>query len=338
VARALPFGGMTGPGSPDVSVIVPTRDRWSLLSTHALPSATCQEGVVAEVIVVDDGSTDGTAEALAAIADPRLRHLRHEQPLGVSAARNTGIAAATGRWIAFLDDDDLWAPWKLARQLAAADGDGAPWGYAGAIVVDEASRPLYSLPLPPAPSIRAALEHGNVVPAGPSNVVVRADLIEAVGGFDESLGQGEDWDVWLLLAKEAEPSVRDEVLVATLSHRERSIHRYRRDVLGELERMLSKHRPVTRADRLEAAQWLAAQQYRGGRRYLASRTYLRAAVRQQSPGNLVAAAGALAGERGMRWAARLMLDLRGASHLADDRAPVAVEPPWLERYRPGAGT
>ena len=95
---------------PEVSVVVPTRDRWELLSTCALPSATCQEGVAIEVIVVDDGSSDGTAAGLAALDDPRVLTVRHDRPRGVSAARNSGIRAARGTWLAFLDDDDLWAP------------------------------------------------------------------------------------------------------------------------------------------------------------------------------------------------------------------------------------
>lgn len=325
---------MTESGTPEVTVVIPTRDRSQLLATHALPSALCQEGVSLEVVVVDDGSSDGTSERIGELDDPRLRTLRHEAPRGVSAARNTGIAAARGEWIAFLDDDDLWAPWKLERQLAAARSAGAPWVYAAAIVVGDGARPLYAHPLPDAASVAAALEGGNIVPAGPSNVVARTDLVRRLGGFDESLSQGEDWDVWLKLARTARPAVCDEVLVATLSHAERSIFRYRPNALDDIERMLAKHRPVTREDRLGASQWLAGQHHRAGNRLRASATYLRAAVAYRSPGNLPAALGALGGERGMRLASRLLLRTRGVSHLESRRLPVAVEPPWLERYRP----
>ncbi|MEP6811387.1 MAG: glycosyltransferase family A protein [Actinomycetota bacterium] len=324
---------MTGSDRPDVSVVIPTRDRWELLSTHALPSAMCQEDVSLEIIVVDDGSSDATADGLAAVTNPQVRTIRHERPKGVSAARNSGIAAARGTWIAFLDDDDLWAPWKLSRQLAAAEAGAAGWVYAAAIVVDEATRPLYALPLPSASAVAAELQGGNVVPAGPSNIVARADLVRQLGGFDETLSQGEDWDVWLLLAGSGPPVVYPEVLVATLSHGERSIHRYRPDAMREIERMLAKHRPVTRQDRLGTAQWLADQHHRGGRRYRAAATYLRAAVLYRSPGNLPPAAGALFGARGMRLASRLLLAVRGASHVDEQHRLVESEPAWLEGYR-----
>jgi glycosyltransferase involved in cell wall biosynthesis len=317
----------------DVTVVVPTRDRWELLATHALPSALAQEGVELELVVVDDGSTDGTAAGLAEVEDARLRVIRHAEPRGVSAARNSGIAAARGRWLAFLDDDDLWSPAKLRTQLTAAEAAGAGWAYAAALVVDAGTRPLYALPLPPASSVAAALDHGNVVPAGPSNVVARTSLLRELGDFDESLTQGEDWDVWLRLAYAGPPAVCDDVLVATLSHGERSIYRYRPDAMDEIERMLAKHRPVTRADRLETAQWLADQYHRGGSRFRAAATYLRAAVAYRSPGNLPPAMAALFGRRAMWLASRLLLATRGVSHLERPAAFAGTEPAWLARYR-----
>lgn len=324
---------MRDPAVPEVTVVIPTRDRSTLVTTHALPSALAQEGVAFEVIVVDDGSSDGTAAAVASLADPRVRLLRHEAARGVSAARNTGIASARGEWLAFLDDDDLWSPGKLERQLAAARSEGASWTYARAIVVGANAEPLYSHPLPDGATIAEALESGNVVPGGPSNVVARTDLVREVGGFDETLGQGEDWDVWLRLARAGRPAVCDEVLVATLTHGERSIFRYRPDALADIERMLAKHRPVTRADRLGAAQWLAGQHRLGGSRLRAAATYLRAGLAYRSPGNVAAAFGALGGEPGIRLVSRLLLRLRGSSHLEQTRAPVVLEPPWLARYR-----
>ena len=111
-----------GEGSPDVSVIVPTYNR-----LHALPASlasllTAQE-IDLEVIVVDDGSTDDTPRVLAAYAD-RIRVIRQANQ-GAGAARNAGIAAARGEYVAFLDSDDLWHPRKLELQLArfASDPD-----------------------------------------------------------------------------------------------------------------------------------------------------------------------------------------------------------------------
>src|ERR671931_448444 len=117
--------------APEVTVVVPTHGRWDLLSTAALPASLGQEGVDLEVVVVDDGSTDATAEGLARIEDPRLRVVRHDRPHGVAQARNAGIAAARGEWVALLDDDDLWAPWKLRAQLDAAVAERAVFAYGG---------------------------------------------------------------------------------------------------------------------------------------------------------------------------------------------------------------
>src|ERR687896_831399 len=121
--------------APDVTVVIPTRSRWDLLSTAALPSALAQEDVEIEVIVVDDGSSDTTPDALAELADPRVRVLRHQRARGVARARNAGIAAARGEWIAFLDDDDLWSPRKLRLQLERAADTKAHVLYTGVIEI-----------------------------------------------------------------------------------------------------------------------------------------------------------------------------------------------------------
>src|SRR4051812_3505416 len=98
--------------APQVSIVLPTHNRTSMLQ-QALGCALDQEGVDLEVIVVDDGSSDDTPEVLGRVEDERLRVIRNERPQGVSRARNSAIERANGDWIAFLDDDDLWAPGKL---------------------------------------------------------------------------------------------------------------------------------------------------------------------------------------------------------------------------------
>ena len=119
----------------DVSVIVPTRNRSALLAT-TLRTVVRQRDVDLEVIVVDDGSTDDTGGVVAALDDPRVLLIRCPPPGGVSAARNVGAAEAHGEWLAFLDDDDLWAPDKLACQLRAAREAGRDWVYGGAVVIE----------------------------------------------------------------------------------------------------------------------------------------------------------------------------------------------------------
>src|SRR5450759_4612848 len=102
----------------EVTVIIPTRNRRHLLF-RTLHSVLAQRAVSQSVVIVDDGGHDGTDKSLRALSDPRVQVVRHETRRGVSEARNTGLALAKTPWVAFVDDDDLWAPDKLPAQLGA---------------------------------------------------------------------------------------------------------------------------------------------------------------------------------------------------------------------------
>jgi len=108
----------------DVSVVIPTRRRPDLVR-RAMMSALMQEGVELEVVVVLDGEDDATKASVAAIGDRRVRLVVLASSVGGSEARNIGARAATGRYIALLDDDDEWLPGKLAKQVALAKGCGS---------------------------------------------------------------------------------------------------------------------------------------------------------------------------------------------------------------------
>src|SRR2546423_6359595 len=197
--------------APEVTVVVPTHSRWDLLSTAALPASFGQEDVDVEVVVVDDGSTDATAEGLARLDDPRLRVVRHERARGVAQARNAGIAAARGEWIALLDDDDLWAPWKLRAQIDAATAEHAVFAYGGAAALDEDRRWVYSLPPADPDTLASVLLQRNVLWGGCSHVLVRADVIRRLGGVDERLFPPTDWDLWVPLSPARPPAACAEV-------------------------------------------------------------------------------------------------------------------------------
>lgn len=107
---------------PIVSAVIPTFGRPELLR-RAVDSALAQTLAAVEVIVVIDGDDPPTRAALAQVADPRLRVISHASKRGPGGARDTGAAAAAGRWVAFLDDDDEWRPDKLAKQIALAGED-----------------------------------------------------------------------------------------------------------------------------------------------------------------------------------------------------------------------
>src|SRR5215470_19199766 len=108
------------PDAEMVSVVIPSRNRPGLVG-RAVRSALSQTLCFIEVIVVIDGPDEQTGRALAQINDPRLRVVSLDASVGAQEARNTGVREATGRWVAFLDDDDEWLPNKLARQLEAAE-------------------------------------------------------------------------------------------------------------------------------------------------------------------------------------------------------------------------
>jgi glycosyltransferase involved in cell wall biosynthesis len=315
--------------TPEVSVVIATRNRWPLLSAHALPSALGQEDIELEVIVVDDASTDDTDARLRELRDPRVRVIRNDTNRKLPTARNTGAAAARSEWLAFLDDDDLWAPRKLRLQLDAAAEQGADWAYGAALVVDLERRVLGRDPLPEPAALAGLLQKGNYVPGGGSNVVVRAETVHRLGGFDEQLRFFEDWDLWLRLLDLGPPAVCPDVVMARVEHHGNMVLRDAHEVMPAFNRLISKHRPVTRDDRLGVLQWLAYEHHRAGRRLGAAALFLRAAVTYRSPGNLPPAVGALFGERGMEIASHLLHRLGGGSHVDPDEQVPVPTPSWL---------
>ena len=200
-----------------VTVIIPTRNRPDLLY-FTLISVLRQRDVDLRVVVVDDASTNGVASVVSRCDDPRVRVARHVVRKGVSAARNRGAAEATTDWVAFCDDDDLWSPDKLHRQLASVRGAGGDWVYAGCVFVDAQLEIHGGTPPLPPDAITAALRSYNAVPAGASNVLVRTGVFRAVGGFDENLTHVPDWDLWLRLARASAAAYVDSPLVAYRMH------------------------------------------------------------------------------------------------------------------------
>jgi glycosyltransferase involved in cell wall biosynthesis len=262
----------------DVSVVIPTHNRSRLL-TLTLGSVLRQRAVDLEIIVVDDGSTDDTGEVVAGLRDARIRLVRHDTPQGVAAARNRGIAEARGAWVAFLDDDDLWAPDKLARQLQAARESGRSWVYTGAVVIGDTLEILGGAPPEPPERVRALLLRYDAVPGGGSNVLVRRDTLARAGTFDTRLRNTEDWEMWIRLAKLGPPAWVCGPLVAKRAHVQNSSLDTREILAGAalIERLHG-----TRADRGATYRWLAETSLRAGRRTAALRYLAAAAVRGQA--------------------------------------------------------
>ena len=259
---------------PLVSVIVPTHNRAHLLE-RTLRSVLAQDVRDLEVIVVDDGSTDETRRVLA-VADARVIAVHNRQPVGVSAARNAGIARARGTWVAFCDDDDLWSPTKLSRQLSAADAVHADWAYAGDVNVDDQLRVLSGGPPLDPQAVAAAMPRWNPLSSGGSNVVVRSRVLSAVGGFDPQLRRTEDWDLWIRMARVGLPACVRAPLVAYRFHAG-NVLADPAETVTEARRIADRYGlPVDIAAMNRRAAWAAL---RGGRRLLAVRHYVLAAAR-----------------------------------------------------------
>lgn len=189
----------------DVSVVTPAYNNADTIG-RALASIAAQSVRPREVIVVDDGSADATVEAVRAMAGSmngiRLRLFRQRNS-GAGAARNRAIAAATGKWLAFLDADDEWLPAKLECSLAVTEGGDLVMSShnlfgvdaRGEHLIDSRARWLTN----PADPYRTLFLRGFI---SSSTVLVRRDAVVAVGGFDETLRSAQDYELWLaVLAK-----------------------------------------------------------------------------------------------------------------------------------------
>lgn len=265
----------------DVSIVVPTRNRAGLL-VKTLASALRQRDLDLEVIVVDDASSDDTAARVAQLGDARVRVVRLDTPCGLPGARNHGAAEARGEWLAFLDDDDLWAPDKLARQVDAARRAGRDWAYTGSVNFED-GRIVYSQPPLPPHDVVAALPRYNAIPGGGSNVLVRRTVWSAAGPFDTRLPMGEDWEMWIRLAQRGAPAWVCSPLMAKRVHRSNLSLSTTRMVRGT-ELIEEIHDIDVDWGRLH--RWLAERHLRNGHRAAALGRLLMAALRGDAVGAL----------------------------------------------------
>lgn len=182
---------------PQVSVIIPTYNRGWIIK-EAIDSVLAQDYGDFELIVVDDGSTDNTDDILNSYRGDIIVFRQENQ--GVSAARNRGLAEASGRFIAFLDSDDLWLPQKLSLQVeffsknpdAQICQTEETWIRKGVRV-----NPKKRHKKPWGMIFEASLA---LCLVSPSAVMIRRSLFEKVGGFDETLPACEDYDLWLRIS------------------------------------------------------------------------------------------------------------------------------------------
>jgi len=182
--------------NPSCSVIIPTFNRERYV-VEAVQSALAQSYAPVEVIVVDDGSTDGTEGALEAFAS-RIRYIRQESS-GISAARNRGIQEACGEFVAFLDSDDVYLSEKLARSIEPLLQDPSVAGsFTDYVCIDETTGSEYPRkPLVPRGELFPEILYRNFI--GTSTALVRKSVLVELGGFDPEVSLSEDWDLWIRL-------------------------------------------------------------------------------------------------------------------------------------------
>ncbi len=205
---------------PAVSVIIPTYNRGKLLC-KAIKSVLQQTFSDFELIVVDDASTDQTRATIEQFQDSRIRYFRHERNAGVCKTRNTGLAAAQGDYVAFLDSDDEWAPDKLEKQVARFQQSSQEVGviYSWLTIVDEQQQPQKNRQPTLRGKVQEDLLYSNFI-GTPSTVMVKREYLENTEGFDVRMRCCEDWDLWLQLARQCEFDFIAEPLVKYLDHSE----------------------------------------------------------------------------------------------------------------------
>jgi glycosyltransferase involved in cell wall biosynthesis len=208
---------MTTP-APAVSVLMPAYNRAEYVGA-AIASVLGQSFTDLELIVIDDGSTDGTAAEIVRVTDPRLRYLARPHG-GISAAMNAGLRIAQGRYLARLGSDDLWLPEFLSVQVAQLERrPEIGLVYARAEGMDARGEPLgqtWGMPLRhPGEPLRSML-YGDCT--CDITILVRRACVERAGPYDESLITSVDWDMWLRVAQHTAFAFTDQVLARFRRH------------------------------------------------------------------------------------------------------------------------
>lgn len=271
-----------------VSVVLPTFNREAYLR-QAVQSVLAQTHEDWELIVLDDGSTDGTRAYLDGIQDPRVRVILNEHTGNPGRARNLALDGTQGHYVAFLDSDDWWEADKLASQVDALNRrPDCRWCYTGLRGVAEDGREVELFDsrgfVPYDGWILERVAAGDALVAT-STVMAERALVEQEGGFDEGLAVAEDWELWMRLAGRSPIAVVPRVLATFRLHAESYTAPYR-DSFPEfnaafcriLARTASPH--IRRLLQRRRSTWLVrlAERRRRARRYVAALASLAAAL------------------------------------------------------------
>ncbi|SPE32179.1 Glycosyltransferase family protein (fragment) [Acidobacteriia bacterium SbA2] len=226
---------------PVVSVVTPAYNRHAVLP-RAISSVLAQNLQNWEMIIVDDASTDDTERVVGGFRDSRIRYIRHQSNRGQSAAQNTGAAAARGRFLSFLDSDDEWLPGKLASEVALFESAGERVGlvYSGKVLMDHRGF-VVKVRIPSVEGrVHEKLLEWDFIGTC-SRVSMRKSILEAVGGFDASLRNCQDWDMWIRVSKLTEVGCIRECQVKRHLGSDQVSGSLRAIIAGKA-RVLEKHR------------------------------------------------------------------------------------------------
>ncbi len=216
---------------PKVSVVIPTYNRWRLTAC-AIDSVLAQTFQDFELIVVDDASTDGSAEKLEEKYGGRIRLIRVERRGEKSSARNSGWRAAAAPLVAFLDSDDVWVEDKLARQVPQFDRSRIGLVHSFTSVIDEAGAVVGAETAERTDLYRSAVQRGYTYVGMSercvmytSSVMVRRAMLEESGGYDPAIAGHEDWDLYLRISRAAEIATDEHVTTLYRRHEGNSADR-----------------------------------------------------------------------------------------------------------------
>lgn len=224
-----------------IDVVIPVYNGEKFIG-QALSSVLAQTRKPDTIIVVDDGSTDKTADTIRSrLSEGPIRYIRKPNG-GPSSARNIGIAEGSGMYVTFLDADDVWESTKLEKQASMFEHsrlNNLGVVHCGIVFIDADGEPKKKFGVSPLAKdargqISGKLSRSNCIVGSASSVMIRRECFAAAGLFDESLRTAEDWDMWLRIAEHYDYDFVDEPLVHIRRHSENSSSDADRMVVGRI--------------------------------------------------------------------------------------------------------